>query len=152
MTSDVLNGVAMKLKPLGMNIEFESVDQGFEVPCFYIRIVRTSKEHHFNGRYLRECDVLVQYFPQDTMEPRQEILEMEERLYDLLSKIKLQTITVSGQDMRTREVDETLQMEVTYRYAVTETEKKEAMETWQIDQTVRNPIVPPDMMGHLQIK
>lgn len=117
----------------------ESIEQDLEVPCFLITCVRPKQELFLGRRYLREQLFLIQYFPKSRAEPRQECMEVQDRLYDALEYISDGEQLRYGTGMEGEVTDDLLHFEVQYNFFTIKAEEEEGplMETLAQEMEVR---------------
>lgn len=92
MVNDIINGIAIKIDSLfddNAVIYTEGVEQDFQEPCFYVKLLRAGHKQVFNNRYYMEHSFDVHYFPGSAVK--------NEEIHDIASKlIGLEYITSGG--------------------------------------------------------
>lgn len=78
-----------------MDIYGEVVREGFEAPCFFVKLLSVAQERELDRRYRRSYSFDIHYFP-GGVDPNEESHGMAEQLYD-----KLRQIEVEGEIYRT---------------------------------------------------
>ncbi|GFN35818.1 phage tail terminator family protein [Tepidimicrobium xylanilyticum] len=101
----------------------ESIEQGFQEPCFYIKEVNSSQNRELGNRYKREHLYDIHYFPNPNSSTKNtDMRAMAEVLYEQLEYIEVAGRPLRGYDMNYRIVDGVLHFFVKYSMFV----KKEA--------------------------
>lgn len=65
MVNDIINGIVIKIDSLFGDdavIYTEGVEQDFQEPCFYVKLLRASQKQVLNNRYYLEHSFDVHYF------------------------------------------------------------------------------------------
>lgn len=131
MINDLTKGIAMALhEEFGGHYEIytENVEQDLSEPCFLITCVSPKSEQFLGRRYLREHLFLVQYFPENAEEPRQECMDAQDRLYEALEFIMVDGRLRNGRGMEGEFLDGVLHFQVKYDFFVERGETGEWME------------------------
>ncbi|WP_313132639.1 phage tail terminator family protein [Anaerocolumna sp.] len=66
MVNDIINGITIKIDSLfddNAVTYTEGVEQDFQEPCFYVKLLRASQKQVLNNRYYLEHSFDVHYFP-----------------------------------------------------------------------------------------
>lgn len=101
----------------------ESIEQGFQEPCFYIKEVNSSHNKELNNRYKRDHLYDVHYFPNPNSSTKNaDMRAMADVLYEQMEYIEVEGRPLMGLDMNHRIVDGVLHFFVRYPMFV----KKEA--------------------------
>ena len=106
-------------------INTEEVKQGLETPCFFVFPLNVSDIRHIGRRWNAKYSMCVQYIP-DSVEPKAECTEVEEKLYKLLEYVTVDGSLVGGIDIHSETTDEALSFFVTYRMLTMEKPVSEA--------------------------
>lgn len=114
-TNDIVNAISLKLNFIyneEINVYTEQVEQGFEEPCFFIKLVNPNEKPLLGNRYLREYLFDIHYFGK-TNEERNNISD------DLLEGMEyielLDGDSLRGFKMHSEIVDDVLHFFVTYK-------------------------------------
>lgn len=121
MIGDIINGIAAKLHEVfGENyvIYKENVKQNLQEPCFMIDVIEPMQFAKLPTRYLRSYPMDVLYFPKDTINSKEEIYEIAERLFIELEYIFVLDNLCRGTKMRYEIVDDVLHFFVNYDFFV----------------------------------
>ena len=130
-TNDVLDGVSVKLNELfedEYKIYTNSVKQGLEKPCFFIKILPSSKKKLIGNRYENELNLVIHSMLEEgNME---EFNNISDSLYELEYITLLNKDILKGYDMKTEISDGVLLFFITYKFftyknAVRETDMEE---------------------------
>lgn len=92
MANDIIDGIVIKIDSLFGDdtvIYTEGIEQDFQEPCFYIKLLRVSQKQILNNRYYLEHTFDVHYFPGAA--------DKNAEMYDMASKLAgLEYITSGG--------------------------------------------------------
>lgn len=94
----------------------EEIRQGFEEPCFFVKLLNASQTQELNIRYMRTHSFDIHYFPQDNS--NEEAHDMAEKLYDALELIEYDGAKYQGTGMNHEIVDGVLHFFVDYVFRV----------------------------------
>lgn len=101
MTKEIAQAISNALmKTFGetYKIYTEEVQQGSEVPCFYIACLSQSQENTMRRKYHRKQQFKVRYSP-STANKNGEIYEVVDQLYEVLEYISLSSDLLKGTNM-----------------------------------------------------
>jgi len=94
----------------------EEIRQGFEEPCFFVKLLNASQTQELNTRYMRTHSFDIHYFPQDNS--NEEAHDMAEKLYDVMELIEYDGVLYQGREMNHEIVDGVLHFFVDYNFRV----------------------------------
>lgn len=94
----------------------EEIRQGFEEPCFFVKLLSASQTQELNIRYRRTHSFDIHYFPQDNS--NEEAHDMAEKLYDALELIEYDGVQYRGTGMNHEIVGGVLHFFVDYAFRV----------------------------------
>src|SRR5690606_38529812 len=94
----------------------EEIRQGFEEPCFFVKLLNASQTQELNTRYMRTHSFDIHYFPQNNS--NEEAHDMAEKLYDVMELIELNEALYKGINMNHEIVDGVLHFYVDYDFHV----------------------------------
>ena len=94
----------------------EGIRQGFEEPCFFVKLLNASQTQELNTRYMRTHSFDIHYFPQDNS--NEEAHDMAEKLYDVMELIEYDGVLYQGREMNHEIVDGVLHFFVDYNFRV----------------------------------
>lgn len=107
-------------------------------PCFIVSVADSNHDLHVSKLYDRKLDYSVKYFLNAESIPvdyRKDLLQIGERLYDVLEYVKVGDRITRGEDMSYRESDGILHFDVTYEMLLhKESKKAPAMERLQVNE------------------
>lgn len=111
----------------GIGVYGEEIKQGFEEPCFFVKLFPVSQEQLLGRRYQRNHSFDIHYFPTEAGEgeeqrQNEEMHDMAEQLYDKMELVPVTSGLMRGTKMRHEIVDGVLHFFVDYNFQV----KKEA--------------------------
>lgn len=135
MVNDIIDGIVIKIDSLfgdDSTIYTESIEQDFDEPCFYVRMLKASGKLIQNNRYFLEHSFDVHYFP-GTADKNAEIHGIADKLYSL-EYITSGSSLHRGTKMNYEIVDEVLHFYVQYNYfAILTQEEVEKMQTVKVN-------------------
>lgn len=116
--NDIRTAVMRKLAERFPNIKRygEEIRQGFEEPCFFVKLLNASQDQELNIRYRRTHSFDIHYFPRDNA--NEEAHDMAEKLYDALEWIEYDGVLYQGRGMNHEIVDGVLHFFVDYSFRV----------------------------------
>ncbi|MBU5436388.1 hypothetical protein KQI42_00095 [Tissierella sp. MSJ-40] len=94
------------------------VKEEFEKPCFFIENVKGNQAKQLGNRYKRKQIFKISYFPKQGDSISEEMLRVAETLYDELEHIRLEEITIMGQDMSYEIIDNVLHFSIDYTFYI----------------------------------
>lgn len=94
----------------------EEIRQGFEEPCFFVKLLNASQTQELDIRYMRTHSFDIHYFPVDNS--NNEAHDMAEQLYDTLELIEFNGALYRGINMNHEIVDGVLHFFVDYDFRV----------------------------------
>lgn len=130
MINKIIDGIC-----IAINTEFsdefeiytESVEQGFEEPCFSILCLKPTIDQFLGKRYFRTSQFCIHYFPH-TDEPKAECYSVKERLFGALELITVDGDLIRGTEIHSEIEDNVLSFFVNYNFFVDKaTEAHEVM-------------------------
>lgn len=140
MINKLIDGISIRLNQIfgdDYSIYSETVEQDFEEPCFFIKLIDPSKTLHPNKQSFREYLFDVMYFPESN-ETNSEINSVTEDLFEGLEVIELLNGDLKrGTGMHAEKVDNKLHFFVNYNVLVRKVELYENMEALEIYQNVK---------------
>lgn len=115
MIENILNGMIKKLRETFPDhpVYTDAVEQGVQMPCFFIAHVTGAREQIINNRYQDRHVFCVHYLPDnpDNSESKARVIE---RLYDGLEFISLPDGDIQGKDLHAEPVGEMIHFYATY--------------------------------------
>ena len=94
----------------------EEIRQGFEEPCFFVKLLTASQTQELDTRYMRTHSFDIHYFPVDNS--NSEAHDIAEQLYDTLELIEFNGDLYRGNNMNHEIVDGVLHFFVDYNFHV----------------------------------
>ena len=130
MINKIIDGICIAINTkFGDEFEIytESVEQGFEEPCFSILCLKPTIDQFLGKRYFRTSQFCIHYFPH-TNEPKAECYSVKERLFNALELITVDGDLIRGTEIHSEIEDDVLSFFVNYNFFVDKvTEATEAM-------------------------
>lgn len=119
----------------GYTIYTEHVEQGFSEPCFYLKLLSSSRTEFMAGRHKRQYLLDLHFFPKNGVDDRNLVAG---ELYALLRYLKVtDAITLLGKEMHTSTEDGVLHFFVTYDWIAKESKEEIPMEILQYEDGVK---------------
>lgn len=137
MINSIIEAIAIALSGEfgdGYKIYTEELRQGLKEPCFFVSCINPTNELFLWRRYFRENQFVVQYFPKDKLNARQECNAVADRLYSCLEWLTVTGDSVMGSKMHYEIADDVLSFFVNYNMFVRKVEDKILMEDLNINQ------------------
>lgn len=97
-----------------IDIYGEEIKQGFEEPCFFVKMFPTAQEREFNRRYKRSHSFDIHFFA----ETNAECHEMNEKLYEFMEYISINGGLLRGKSMSGEIIDGVLHFNVDFEFHV----------------------------------
>jgi hypothetical protein len=94
----------------------EEIEQGFEAPAFFVKLLSASHTKELGPRYMRTHSFDVHYFPLDGQ--NEDAHDMAEKLYEALEVIEYNGVQYRGTNMNHEIVDSVLHFFVDYNVYV----------------------------------
>lgn len=91
MVNNIIDGISNVLYEnfKGVSIHSESIEQGFEEPCFFVVPLNSSETPLVGARAIRNVPLDIHYFPKSKTAPNAEIEGVAAKLYVVLRRISL---------------------------------------------------------------
>lgn len=116
-TNDIIDGVSIKINELfgdGYNIYTNSVKQGLETPCFFIKVLPSSKKKLIGNRYENELNLVIHSMLKE--ENTEELNNISDRLYELEYITLFNNDKLKGHNMKMEISDGVLLFLITYKF------------------------------------
>lgn len=119
--NSIRDGVILALSLLfpDMDIYGEKIPEGFEAPCFFVKLLTAGQDKEIDRRYKRSYAFDIHFFPKGH-DYNREGHEMAERLYDALRMVSIDGALYRGTGMNHEIVDDTLHFLVDFNIRVAE--------------------------------
>lgn len=117
MINTIIDGICIAINSAfgdSYEIYTESVEQGFEEPCFSILCLNPTINQKLGNRYFRTNQFCIHYFPLETHDKRNECMEVAERLIDALEYITIGGDLHRGNGMHYEVIDDVLSFFINY--------------------------------------
>lgn len=117
--NSIRSGVIIALSDLfpAMDIYGGAIREGFEAPCFFVKLLSVTQDRELDRRYRRSYSFDIHYFPGGT-DPNEEAHGMAEQLYDKLRQIEVDGALYRGTGMNHEVVDGVLHFFVDFNFMV----------------------------------
>lgn len=100
-----------------MDIYDEEIKQGFEEPCFFIKILNSTHNKELNRRYKKTIFFDVHYYS-DKKDINSDCLDMADKLYEILEYIEVNNNLFKASNMTHEVVDGVLHFMLQFNYHV----------------------------------
>lgn len=114
----------------------EEIQQGFQEPCFFIKILNPAQRQIMGSRYFREHPFDIHYFPSKEGD-NEEMNDVANQLFRILEYIVFDGDSVRGTDVHYEIIDRVLHFFVDYNLYLVKTEQKEYMENLELHSTTK---------------
>lgn len=116
-----------------INIYNESIQQGFEEPCFFVKILNSSQDKELNIRYKKNVYFDVHYFS-DKEDINSDCNNMVDKLYEILEYIKVDNDLYRASNMTHEVIDGVMHFMLQFNYhVIRETERIPVMRNLQME-------------------
>lgn len=102
----------------GIAIHGEEIEQGFEKPCFFIKVLNSSLDKELNRRYKRNISFNIHYFSDKEGNINSDCLNMADKLYEALEYIKVNNSLYRANSMIHEVIDGVLHFMLQFNYHV----------------------------------
>lgn len=109
--------MALSLLFPDMDIYGEKIPEGFEAPCFFVKLLTAAQDKEIDRRYKRSHAFDIHFFPKGH-EYNRESHEMAEKLYEVLRMVDINGDLYKGTGMNHEIVDDTLHFFVDFDFHV----------------------------------
>ena len=138
--NDILDAISIKLNQIfgdKYTIYTNSIEQGFNMPCFYIKQLPENRYKKVGNRYYNETSFVIHVFLEKaTIE---ELNEIGQELYELEYIELLNKELLRGSSMKTEIVDNVLEFFIDYNfYTFKQATLVDSMQNVTIDGEVKN--------------
>lgn len=96
----------------------EEIKQGFEEPCFFIKVLDSSQDKELNRRYKKNISFDIHYFSDKEDDINSDCLDMADNLYEVLEYIKVKNGLYKTFKMSYEVVDGVLHFMIQFNYHV----------------------------------
>ncbi len=134
MVNDIINGIVIKIDSLFGNdsvIYTENIEQDFQEPCFYVKLLSANQKQILNNRYYLQHSFDIHYFP-GTADKNFEMFETASKL-SALEYITSDGNLIRGTKINYQVIDGVLHYLIDYNYYVyLSKEEAEKMQTLSV--------------------
>ena len=102
------------------NIEIysESIEQGFEVPCFFVKLISSNQDKQLNNRYKQSLLFDVHYFSDKEVDLNKDCLDVAVNLYRVLEYVEIEGHKYRSLKMNHKVVDGVLHFMLKFNYNI----------------------------------
>ncbi|MFV3013534.1 DUF6838 family protein [Clostridium botulinum] len=100
-----------------INIYGEEIKQGFEEPCFFIKVLSSEQGKELNIRYKKNISFDIHYFS-DKEDINSDCNDMADRLYEVLEYVKANNSLYRANEMTYEVIDGVLHFMLQFNYHV----------------------------------
>ena len=140
MINSIIQGISIALNnEFGDDYEIhaEELEQGLQEPCFFVSCINPTNELFLNRRYYRKNQFVIQYFPLNELQKKQECNDIAERLYLCLEWITADNNLTMGSQMHFEIVNGVLNFFVNYDMFVYKVAEPVPMEDLHLTQNYK---------------
>ncbi|MGE4214849.1 MAG: DUF6838 family protein [Anaerotignaceae bacterium] len=125
-------GIAQKIRTVFSESDYrlytESIEQGFEEPCFFVSLINHTQKQRFANRYKEIYLFEVIYYPSVGGNKNEECLAVAEGLFELLEYISAEDDLLRGTNLSSKITEGVLHFYVEYNmFVIREKEPEENM-------------------------
>lgn len=102
----------------GIAIHGEEIEQGFEKPCFFIKVLNSSLDKELNRRYKRNISFNIHYFSDKEGNINSDCLNIADKLYEALEYINVNNSLYRANSMIHEVIDGVLHFMLQFNYHV----------------------------------
>ncbi len=131
MINPIIEGIAKAIdNEFGeeYTIYTDSIEQGFDEPCFFISLINHTSKKVISNRYFCKNCFCIQYFPNNEQHRNEECYEVMDRLVPCLQLIAVGKDLTMGTKMNGEIIDGILNFFVNYNFFVCDTVQPDTME------------------------
>lgn len=100
-----------------ISIYSEQIEQGFEEPCFFIKILSSGQDREFNRRYKKNISFDIHYFS-DKEDTNSDCLNMADKLYEVLEYVPIGNSLYRASNMTHEVIDGVLHFMLQFNFHV----------------------------------
>ncbi|HID0765650.1 TPA: phage tail terminator family protein [Clostridium botulinum] len=100
-----------------INIYGEEIKQGFEEPCFFIKVLSSGQDKEINVRYKKNISFNIHYFS-DKGDLNDDCNDMADKLYEVLEYVKVNNSLYRSNEMTHEVIDGVLHFMLQFNYHV----------------------------------
>ncbi|CBZ04409.1 hypothetical protein H04402_02602 [Clostridium botulinum H04402 065] len=100
-----------------INIYGEEIKQGFEEPCFFIKVLSSGQDKEINVRYKKNISFNIHYFS-DKEDLNDDCNDMVDKLYEVLEYVKVNNSLYRSNKMTHEVIDGVLHFMLQFNYHV----------------------------------
>ncbi|WP_317367738.1 DUF6838 family protein [uncultured Tyzzerella sp.] len=110
------------------NIYVEHIKQGFLLPCFCVRCIKTQEQRHLSNRYKIFNKIEITYFPKKNYNTNDDFNNILNILYDKLIMLKFEKGFIKGENMEGYIENGAIKFFVEYNFYVFKKEETDKMQ------------------------
>lgn len=122
MVDNIILGIAEKIRTRytqdGYKLYTESIEQGFNEPCFFVQLITQEQTQRLGNRYREVYSFDVMYFPSENGNENQECHNVSEELYELLEYITVDGDLIRGIKLNSRVQEKALHFFTDYPISI----------------------------------
>lgn len=123
MINKMYAGIAARLEELFSPrpiIYFDNLPQGFQAPCFFVKLIQAECKQKLWNRYEMKLDFDVMYYPESEQEDNvEELNSVAFKLIYGLEYVTLENAPLRGREISSRVTDDVLHFSISYEFFVT---------------------------------
>lgn len=118
--NDIRIAIQQALDNAYPNIEIysENIEQGFEVPCFFVKLISSNQDKQLNNRYKQSLLFDVHYFSDKEEDLNKDCLDVADNLYKVLEYVVVNGHKYRSLKMNHKVVDGVLHFMMKFNYNI----------------------------------
>lgn len=118
--NDIRIAIQQALDNAYPNIEIysENIKQGFEVPCFFVKLISSNQDKQLNNRYKQSLLFDVHYFSDKEEDLNKDCLDVADNLYKVLEYVVVNGHKYRSLKMNHKVVDGVLHFMMKFNYNI----------------------------------
>lgn len=118
--NDIRIAIQQALDNAYPNIEIysENIKQGFEVPCFFVKLISSNQDKQLNNRYKQSLLFDIHYFSDKEEELNKDCLDVADNLYKALEYVVVNGHKYRSLKMNHKVVDGVLHFMMKFNYNI----------------------------------
>lgn len=118
--NDIRIAIQQALDNAYPNIEIysESIEQGFEIPCFFVKLISSNQDKQLNNRYKQSLLFDVHYFSDKEEDLNKDYLDVAVNLYRALEYVEIKGHKYRALKMNHKIVDGVLHFMLKFNYNI----------------------------------
>lgn len=117
----------------GIEIYSEKIEQGFNEPCFFIKVINSSQDKQLNNRYKRTLFFDIHYFSDKEDDLNKDCLDIANNLYITLEYAEIEGHKYRALKMNHKVVDGVLHFMLQFNYNILKVIEQNKMKELEVN-------------------